>query len=48
MTVLSVDLGNTRTKLGVYKDGSLIQTRILSSLQLNSLKQDNPNSKVAL
>ena len=48
MTVLSVDLGNTRTKLGVYKDGSLIQTRILSSLQLNSLKQDYPNSKVAV
>ena len=48
MTVLSVDLGNTRTKLGVYKDGSLIQTRILSSLQLNSLNQDYPNSKVAV
>ena len=48
MTVLSVDLGNTRTKLGVYKDGSLIQTRVLSSPQLNSLKQDYPNSKVAV
>ena len=48
MTVLSVDLGNTRTKLGVYKDGSLIQTRMLSSFQLNSLKQDYPNSKVAV
>ena len=48
MTVLSIDLGNTRAKLGVYKDGSLIQTRILSSLQLNSLKKDYPNSKVAV
>ena len=48
MVVLSVDLGNTRAKLGVYKDGFLIETRVLTSLQLNSLRQDYPNSSVAV
>ncbi len=48
MVVLSVDLGNTRTKLGVFKDGFLIETRVLSPLQLSSLSQDYPNSFVAV